>query len=494
MLRVSELEFRKEFDQASTAFDTCWGYLCDIKTATAPVNPESFLDFQPKLASAIAALSCLYARLSEERRGLVARKSKLSQSWLVKRLRLIGSRQEALNFTISIGKCLGDSFAFFFYRNDLQLLCKHLLEPAARHLPTGIGGIGEVEFVKKIKVVGGKMVLYHGITSILRIADVSLIDLAKFRVAGLGELKSWSPKQGALEIMLRAIGPGLDLPHISNLDASPSDRFTSRAEMSPSAKDRLSRQLKKMEESFKREQITGRAAARVESRNHLRVFHGLVRKARRNKFSFLKADNGLLLGVFRSPYRSLLAKATRKLDVADGLVSVESRALVLSLLDITRDDNLLSVGMLVYDPTGQPLNLAGAAPCFWWDLPIKTLRALIFHDVIASTVFNPAHLLASLERADFKVEVQPDLQFRVTKRVGSRVVELTGLIYYFQLIQQCLFTEAFMLQLISQFGQLGSDMVGPNDAAKIDLIFNQEISLGLRRYRRHKRKRASKIG
>jgi hypothetical protein len=88
MSRISGSEFRREFEQASSAYEICWTYLTQIKTASVPVNPESFLDFQPRLAGAIASLSRLYAKLAQERRELVARKSELSVNWVTKRLQL----------------------------------------------------------------------------------------------------------------------------------------------------------------------------------------------------------------------------------------------------------------------------------------------------------------------------------------------------------------------------------------------------------------------
>ena len=56
-------------------------------------------------------------------------------------------------------------------------------------MPPGFGGIGETMFMKNVRMFGEYMVIYHGMTTILRIGDITFIDLKKLKVAGIGEIK-----------------------------------------------------------------------------------------------------------------------------------------------------------------------------------------------------------------------------------------------------------------------------------------------------------------
>jgi len=470
-------------EEAAASYDVCWTYLCDIKTSNISEDPRPLVDFQPRLAAAIAALSRLYAQIARERRELVRSKASLSANWFTARQRLLDARQRALNYAINTGRCLGDSFAYFFYRNDSYLLQNHLSQPAVPHAPTGIGGIGELEFVKNVKTVHGKMMLYHGITSILRIGDVSLIDLKTHRVAGLAELKSWSPEKGRVEVNLIAVGPGLKRSS-TGTEVPLGDALKPKITLSAGAKDRLARQLKKIGETFKKDKNPeGDTKLRIESRNHMRALDRLVRNARRRKFSFVKVDNGLVLGAIRSPFRSLLANATQELNAGNALNSEDLISHLTNLMDKTRVDNSLSIGMLVYDDNGRLSHLTGMAQLFWWDLSLRTLHALIFHEVIVVTIFNHAHILKSFERMGFKVELQPKGGYRITKKIGGHVMELGEASYFFQMIQRHLFTESFILEAIGDLEKRAEEksVEGRYDAVHMDLRFNQEIAVRLRR-------------
>lgn len=480
MRRVSEARFRQSIRAASADYDICWRHLCDLKTADLSGNPQPLLDFQPRLAGALASLSRLYTDIARERNELIARKKSFSREWFRQRQKSLAARQKALDDTICVGKCLGDAFAFFFYRNDRKLLQNHLSQHPVKHLPTGIGGIGELEFVKGVSVMNGLMVVYHGITSILRIGDISLIDLTASRVAGIAELKSWSPEKGRVQITVNAIGPGLKPWAEVSSDAAASRKFPATAQLSTAAKDRLMRQLKRIEESFKGKTVTEHhSSLRLESQNHLRTLERLVREARRNRFSFVKADNGLILGAMRSPFRSLFGNVTRKLDTDAALRHGTLQSPTMSILDKTRADNSLAISTLVYHTDGGLWHLPGMAQLFWWDLSLETLRALIFHDVIVVTLFNQAHLLAALEQAGFRVDQQGEREFRITKRTGNRIVEIGGLRYYSHMIQEYLFTEAFVVRVIGDFAQRAGEIDDGYDETKADLVFNQDIAVRL---------------
>jgi hypothetical protein len=57
-------------------------------------------------------------------------------------------------------------------------------------LPPDLGAAGERILLENLRGVGGKFMLYHGLTSLLRIGDFSFVDMTSLRVACLAELKT----------------------------------------------------------------------------------------------------------------------------------------------------------------------------------------------------------------------------------------------------------------------------------------------------------------
>ena len=76
-----------------------------------------------------------------------------------------------------------------FYRDSIEELEKHYEHSDNGLFVSGIGGIGEIEFIKANPTINGYLVLYHSITNMLRIGDFSLCSLTG-KMVGIGEIKS----------------------------------------------------------------------------------------------------------------------------------------------------------------------------------------------------------------------------------------------------------------------------------------------------------------
>ena len=185
-------------DQAEQDLGRCWETLASLRTGP----DHRLVDFQIDLAAVLYRLSELYQEIAAERRALIGRKQSYSPRWFARRQAVLAGYQTAIERTLLIGKSMGNAFAWFFYQSQPDLLQKHYSEPHQRVLPTGIGGRGELEFIRQVRSIDGKLVLHHGITSILRVGDISLIDLSKFRVVSIGEIKT------APIVALKALGGG----------------------------------------------------------------------------------------------------------------------------------------------------------------------------------------------------------------------------------------------------------------------------------------------
>lgn len=146
------------------------------------------------------------------------------------------------------------------------------------------------------------------------------------------------------------------------------------------------------------------------------------------------------------------------------------------IMKASRSDNAIVIGSLVYDRNGHMPHLPGMAHLFWWELPLEVVRAIVFHDVLVMTVFNPASLIDDLEHAGYTITGETPGVLTVTKRNGDRQIEVTGIDFYFRMIQQYLFSNSFILRMLAKVENDASamDVAG---GVKLDLLINQEISV-----------------
>ena len=162
---ISSKRIQSEIDSAEAAFEQCADWLRPLSGGYSSEQVVNWLlQFQPLLAEALSRISRLYRELAQEKKSFVKRKRLLSKGWLSRRLALIASYQEMLTSTLAVGKILGDAFAWIFYSNDRAYLKEHFKRPEIFYHPPGIGGIGEIQFVKNMKMLEGYFILYHGIT------------------------------------------------------------------------------------------------------------------------------------------------------------------------------------------------------------------------------------------------------------------------------------------------------------------------------------------
>src|SRR5215204_1890587 len=184
---MTNAELRQIFDRVEKDYEQAWSLLTTFKSKD---DPGKLLDFQPLLTRILAELSDAFRRVSRRRRYLIHNKTRYKRDWFTAQQRCLAHRQTMIRNAMAIGRTLGDAFAWVFYQNDHELLEKHRAYQFIELIPPGIGGKGECEFVHRVRGIPGAYILYHGITSILRMGDVSFIDLKTFRVCGFGEIKT----------------------------------------------------------------------------------------------------------------------------------------------------------------------------------------------------------------------------------------------------------------------------------------------------------------
>src|SRR5689334_8478882 len=117
---------RAFLDDIEEDFLACWEGLTGMREPLPAEGwAKNFLEFQSTLAGALFALDTAYRDLHQEKQKLIRRKKTLQRPWFVRRMKTIRRYQKALTEMSSIGRSLGDSFAWFFYHSSPQLLHKH---------------------------------------------------------------------------------------------------------------------------------------------------------------------------------------------------------------------------------------------------------------------------------------------------------------------------------------------------------------------------------
>jgi hypothetical protein len=189
---VTRADVEMVVNRAEIDFEQCLSTLGALKSGKLSEHVGlPLLQFQPTLANALHQLSSMYRKLSAERDERVQAKRDLVPKWFARRMRFISAQQEIL--------CRA---AWFFYQNDGAFLYEHLKEPEQLLIPSGVGGFAELETVRQIPVANGHFLLYHGITSILRLGDFSLVSLSKLKVITVGEIKAGKPSEDRLTITM----------------------------------------------------------------------------------------------------------------------------------------------------------------------------------------------------------------------------------------------------------------------------------------------------
>lgn len=438
---ISALKFRKLINYTEKTYAKCWKFMSDWKEGRWVFSADELLSFQPTLAEALFHLSETYNALSQERQSLISRKELLSPKWFNQRMKRLSRYQDTITEVVNIGRILGDSFAWIFYRSERKHLRKHFAHQQIRHLPTGVGGRGELAFISEVRTWHGQFTIYHGITSFLRIGDVSFYDPHSKKITGIGELKTESDSGSALQLRLYLLWPARSKKIWHHLS-----KPVKAAEMPlPTKRQRqLTKQLETMADSLTPSKVE--RVVTLRNKTHLNEFRQLVKRLGQKTLTVEQAGDGLLLcrvrcGREKSLFARLLPRATVKLDKRlDGIETHLLRIVDMSQVGSSYDANCTFVGSL--DLSAYP----GTTPMFWWPVPSEFVRKLALHEVTVITVYNPAHLIRKLRLLGFEVRLN-GTQLSLTKRVGKVQVEMGDMHHFLHYIQQHLVREDFVLEI-----------------------------------------------
>jgi len=185
---ISQRDVIEAIDAADVDFSWCWE--CFRKLRRGEIELHYFADFQIRLTKAFVKLDATYRAIKTEKDRLIEKKSRFQPSWFSARMGRLDLYLKAIKEALGIARSLGDGFAWIFYRDEDALLEAHAREQRQLLLPPNVGGLGERAFLENMQGFGGMFVLYHAVTSFLRLGDVSFFDPSSGRITTIGELKT----------------------------------------------------------------------------------------------------------------------------------------------------------------------------------------------------------------------------------------------------------------------------------------------------------------
>jgi hypothetical protein len=442
---ITEAQVSGLLDQAGNSYEECWATLEGWRLGTAADDSGlSFLRLQPTLLAALLKLTEMHHALAAEK-GATARRRAIDGPESVRhRIRTIASWQTGIRDAIAIGKTLGDSFAWFFYQREQHRLPAHLARQEVFYLPAGLGGLGELQFLSDIKGVGDLFALHHGVTTFLRLGDISLIDLKSLRVLALAELKTTEATPTKRTIVLHILGT-------EELKDRPFFRDASLSIKTPeSAPSRFSRrldaQIRAIPKFFGEGQPAGNVFVQQSGRSY-KALNDVLARAEPDRIAYARADDGLLLVAFALRSGGM---ASRLLDNPP----TPSESQLADILPPTRDlleasstENSLAFDWLQYSARGRPAFLPGITPMFWWPVEPKLLKRVIFREVSVMLVYNPAHFVKKLRGLGFAVSAK-GRTYNAQKTLSKGTCEIKNLGYFLRAVQQHLIGEDTAIGII----------------------------------------------
>jgi hypothetical protein len=475
----TEATFRATLRAFEEGFRKCLAGLLSLKAGHLHDGPdvELFQNFQPRLYQALLKASREYNRIGRARRELIDRKHSFDADWFSRRQRTLAGRQAALVRAMRVGRTLGDAFIWFFYRDDQPLLKQHLAHPAPPPPPTGVGADGELALVDRVRKFNDKYILFHGISSMFRLGDASLFDFKKRRIVGIGELKTARISGNQLELQFVASLP----PEVAaEFGATSSNSTRPASHLTADQNRRLKQQLLRISKASRQAQAPARQIKfRKPDMGYVEELNELVRSAKIGKPSCRKLDAGLLAIAIRPPKQSLVSRLADKGAWGKrGVLPIDLAERAKDLLLAGSNYNCLIIHSVLHGPDWEPNLIAGTTPFLWWPLETSVIKDMLLGDCMVLTVYNPAHLIASLCADGFSVErfaPPSDFVFSFCKRKRRGQVEDAA--YFLRLVAVSLLREEYVAELLRQCAG-GFEMppeIPAGAQVRLDLLFMHDM-------------------
>jgi hypothetical protein len=438
------------------------GYKCNKATG------EDVIEFQQRLYRIIADLETLYRRIKREEKNLIAAKARYNSAWFAKRMAQLSAYSKKLRDGLMLARAVGDGFVWFFYERDPQLIEEHLKLQPQLLLPPDLGGAGERILLENMSGVDGKFMLYHGITSLLRIGDFSFVDLTSLRVACLAELKTSRIDPQRINLSLSIISGDKDqIPKFPMRE--PSEPPELPPPLSAPMQARFERQRKVMQDSIAAaKKVRDRLTLSSDPGFHYRELEDVVQRSHPHAFEYVQAGDGLIIGAWRIPGLKSYGSPSRKrqIDRVPDLAS-DIPAWATKILDEGVTWNSIALGEF-----GGEDSLGARStglPFFAWPVDPQVLADIAFQRVFVITLFNAGHLIKRLHARGYVVDLDEKGRLRrATKQIDNKMIELENYSYFMSLVPWALMTEDGVMLMIERTIEAATSMPFDKHPAKVE--------------------------
>lgn len=437
---VSYKEVCKIINEGERIFRECYSILNKFKNKEI-INKESeeIFKFQPKLATTLFKLDKYYREIVQKEKKIINNKKSYENKWFVKNLNSLNSYKKAINKAIEIGKGIGDSFAWIFYNRNNKFLNKHLEHQKISHTPPGVGGEVELQFIKNVYKFEGFFVLYHGITSFLRVGDISLIDLKSGEAVALGEIKAIKKNNKELNLSLHVIGSKKIEQNLSKIKKGGKPK-----KLPIYIELKLKKQLKTMGKFFNKN-IMSLGKEDVFNGYNISNLQKLFKKITKKKIVIEKVSESLLIFGIRNNKKTLAKRILKEPRVQNNKIfeKVNLSNNVLNIFDKSSSENKLILGELStnYFPGGTPI--------FWWPLQREVLKELFFKEIIFITIYNPYHFVKKLRESGFKVTYTGvKWNFKISRLINGKTFSIENINYFISAITYHLMKEEAIIKIL----------------------------------------------
>ncbi|HEY4877088.1 MAG TPA: hypothetical protein VIH86_16025 [Puia sp.] len=419
--------------------------------ASKKFNPRSVFSFQYTLGQELFHLASLRNEITLQEKKLIDRKKSLNNKWFVAKMKLYKNFKSSIDNCISIGKTFGDAFAWHFYQFNLPELFKHLGHEEIKFFATGVGGTGELEFIKKHVVINNHFALLHGVTHFLRIGDISLMSLKDFHLTSIAEIKTMRTTEDEITVSLTAVN-AKDRKFVEDLEQTEvAEEDFYNEYFNP---DRFRRQVKKMVSVLKpdRRKDEDRSENIIYDNYYINELEEVVDGLKKTILP-MKKINGRLLYTANRIYPASFSKrmfAKQKVN----LIKRKEKAIadvVTSLYDIQNPNHPLQMGSIHFDAKRRPKHLIGTSPIFWYPIRPDILKEIYFQNIYLLTLFNPTQFFLDLKKIglDFYKD-ENDGKIHFGKMIGLKKMQLQNIDYFLALIRDHLQTEEACIEAIRQ--------------------------------------------
>lgn len=369
---IAEETVRTKIELAERTLNECFNMLLDLKHAREGID-KALMTFQPKLAECLYGLMQFYKELHHEKIELISIKDEYDKAAFAEIMRKNAQFSKIVSEVIRIGKRLGDAFMWLFFKDNRLELDKHFEHKATGLYVGGIGGRGELEFIKNTNSINGLYVLYHSITTMLRVGDFSLYDF-KHGVVGIGEIKT-KYRDNKLEVSI-GVTSKQKLNSSGNVPAKPiRDRV-----------QELKRDFPRVEKQLAdHPRVLFPEKSEYSSKLYASYEYEILKRLSPQHPAEMNRDNSLLLLANWSKYKSLFEVLSEDEPINEYPEDLANKLETLMMPSSPYNEAIIS------EITTQMDILR--IPVLWWHVDDEMCRDLYFERVNIATIFNPAKLL-----------------------------------------------------------------------------------------------------